>query len=92
VQAPDPPNCSPKVLTNLGGIVRERVALLIDGCHQRDLWLDFWIYAAVLLKAQGTTPRSSRRVRLIHETCRIESAESPFAAKLLPMSPEWTLR
>ncbi len=22
-----------------------------------------------------------------HETCRIESAENPFAAKLLPMSP-----
>jgi hypothetical protein len=22
-----------------------------------------------------------------HETCRIESAENPFAAKVLPMSP-----
>jgi hypothetical protein len=25
-----------------------------------------------------------------HETCRIESAENPFAAKVLPMCPEWT--
>ena len=27
---------------------------------------------------------------LDHETGRIESADNPFAAKLLPMSSEWT--
>jgi len=27
-----------------------------------------------------------------HETARLESAENPFAAKVLPMCPEWTLK
>jgi hypothetical protein len=27
------------------------------------------------------------RPELDHETCRIESAKNPFAAKVLPMSP-----
>jgi len=26
-----------------------------------------------------------------HETCRLESAENPFGAKVLPMSPELTV-
>ncbi len=27
-----------------------------------------------------------------NETCRLESAESQFGAKVLPMCPEWTSR
>ena len=26
-----------------------------------------------------------------HETCRLESVDNPFDAKVSPMSPEWTL-